>query len=39
MEERALALHQEAHAFCFIARSCNFPVTHEPETRVVDEGM
>jgi organic hydroperoxide reductase OsmC/OhrA len=24
-------LHQAAHANCFIARSVNFPVTHEPE--------
>jgi organic hydroperoxide reductase OsmC/OhrA len=39
MEERAMALHDEAHAFCFIASSCNFPITHEPEIRVVDEGM
>jgi organic hydroperoxide reductase OsmC/OhrA len=39
METRALALHKEAHAYCFIANSCNFPVTHEPEIRVVDEGM
>jgi organic hydroperoxide reductase OsmC/OhrA len=39
MEERALTLHREAHAYCFIASSCNFPVTHQPEIRVVDEGM
>ncbi|MCJ2142144.1 OsmC family protein [Methylobacterium sp. E-066] len=26
----ALALHHRAHAQCFIARSVNFPVTHEP---------
>jgi organic hydroperoxide reductase OsmC/OhrA len=39
MEERAMALHKEAHAYCFIASSCKFPVTHEPEIRVVDEGM
>jgi organic hydroperoxide reductase OsmC/OhrA len=24
-------LHHEAHAKCFIARSMNFPVTHEPK--------
>jgi len=24
------ALHAKAHQFCFIARSMNFPVTHEP---------
>jgi organic hydroperoxide reductase OsmC/OhrA len=27
---RAMALHQEAHAKCFIANSVNFPVEHEP---------
>lgn len=27
---RALALHAEAHAMCFIARSVNFPVHHAP---------
>jgi organic hydroperoxide reductase OsmC/OhrA len=25
-----LALHHQAHALCFIARSVNFPVQHEP---------
>jgi organic hydroperoxide reductase OsmC/OhrA len=29
--ERAIALHGEAHRFCFIANSVNFPVTIEPE--------
>lgn len=29
-EVKALALHGKAHAMCFIARSVNFPVTHEP---------
>jgi organic hydroperoxide reductase OsmC/OhrA len=29
--EKAQALHDEAHKFCFIARSVNFPVTCEPE--------
>jgi len=29
-EVRALELHREAHAMCFIARSVNFPVRHEP---------
>jgi organic hydroperoxide reductase OsmC/OhrA len=28
---RALELHHEAHAKCFIARSVNFPVDHEAE--------
>jgi organic hydroperoxide reductase OsmC/OhrA len=27
---RALELHARAHALCFIARSVNFPVEHEP---------
>jgi organic hydroperoxide reductase OsmC/OhrA len=25
---RATALHDKAHALCFIASSCNFPITH-----------
>jgi len=28
--ELAAALHQKVHAFCFIARSVNFPVSYEP---------
>jgi organic hydroperoxide reductase OsmC/OhrA len=28
--EEARALHAKAHRFCFIARSVNFPVEHEP---------
>lgn len=27
--ERATALHERAHALCFIANSCNFPIAHE----------
>lgn len=27
--ERALALHARAHAVCFIANSCNFPIVHQ----------
>jgi organic hydroperoxide reductase OsmC/OhrA len=27
---RAAALHDEAHAHCFIARSCSVPVIHRP---------
>ncbi|RBL91008.1 OsmC family protein [Chitinophaga flava] len=34
LAESARALHEEAHKYCFIARSCNFPVTHEPELRI-----
>ncbi len=30
MKVKALALHDEAHRMCFIARSVNFPVRHEP---------
>ncbi|MBP2414279.1 organic hydroperoxide reductase OsmC/OhrA [Arthrobacter stackebrandtii] len=30
MEELALSLHAEAASKCFIARSVNFPVHHEP---------
>ena len=32
--EKARALHERAHADCFIANSVNFPVRHEPEIRV-----
>ena len=28
--EEARALHAKAHHFCFIARSVNFPVAHDP---------
>ena len=28
--ELAKSLHHKAHQMCFIARSCNFPVRHEP---------
>ena len=34
MAERALALHERAHALCFIASSVNFPVLHEPTVTV-----
>ncbi|MGA3353808.1 MAG: OsmC family protein [Acidimicrobiales bacterium] len=36
MRERATALHGEAGRLCFIARSVNFPVRHEPVTVVAD---
>lgn len=29
--EKAHALHDEIHQYCFIARSVNFPVTYEPQ--------
>ena len=31
---KAEALHETAHAMCFIARSVNFPVEHRPTTLV-----
>jgi organic hydroperoxide reductase OsmC/OhrA len=31
--ERAMALHDVASTECFIAKSVNFPVTHEPSVR------
>ena len=31
MIEKANALHHEANKMCFIARSVNFPVRHQPE--------
>lgn len=30
MIPKAYALHEKAHSLCFIARSVNFPVTHQP---------
>ncbi|WP_416903065.1 OsmC family protein [Micromonospora echinospora] len=36
MRTRALALHEQAHAVCFIANSVSFPVSHEP-TVVADD--
>lgn len=33
--ELAAALHQKVHAFCFIARSVNFPVSYEPTFNLV----
>ena len=31
MIDRAEALHEEIHKYCFIARSVNFPVRYEPK--------
>ncbi|HET7585647.1 MAG TPA: OsmC family protein [Gemmatimonadaceae bacterium] len=31
---RAVTLHDQAHAMCFVARSVNFPVRCEPRVRV-----
>ncbi|MDR3533432.1 MAG: hypothetical protein P4L90_23100 [Rhodopila sp.] len=33
--ERAYRLHHEAHAYCFIANSVNFPITCEPTVTAV----
>jgi organic hydroperoxide reductase OsmC/OhrA len=30
VRDTAAALHADAHAMCFIARSVNFPVEHQP---------
>lgn len=38
MSERAASLHDNAEKMCFIARSVNFPVRHEPVTVVGDAG-
>lgn len=34
--DKAVALHEEIHKYCFIARSVNFPVRYEPEIIVAD---
>ncbi len=34
MLEKASALHDEAHKFCFIANSCNFPIHHKATSEV-----
>ncbi|MEO6137336.1 MAG: OsmC family protein [Luteimonas sp.] len=33
---KAMALHERAHEVCFIANSCNFPITHEATVTAVD---
>lgn len=32
--EKAIALHKEANAFCFIAKSLNFEVAHDPVCKI-----
>jgi organic hydroperoxide reductase OsmC/OhrA len=32
--DKANALHEQANKMCFIAKSCNFPVRHEPSCLV-----
>jgi len=34
MIPKAKALHSEAHNFCFIASSCNFPIRHFPKIKL-----
>jgi organic hydroperoxide reductase OsmC/OhrA len=34
MADRTVELHEQAHKLCFIARSVNFPVKHEPVVTV-----
>lgn len=34
MLEKAKQLHKKANQLCFIARSCNFPIHHQPECRI-----
>ena len=31
--QTAHALHDEAHRMCFIANSCNFPITCQPKIK------
>jgi organic hydroperoxide reductase OsmC/OhrA len=35
MIDKANELHYEAHKFCFVANSCNFPVHHNPSCQVL----
>jgi len=37
MLQKAKELHVEANKLCFIANSCNFPITHEVEVSVYIE--
>src|SRR5262249_13871089 len=34
MRDRSHELHEEAHSKCYVARSVNFPVLHEPTVHV-----
>ena len=31
--EEAIRIHEDIHAYCFIARSVNFPLTYEPDVQ------
>ncbi len=35
MVEKAYELHHEANKMCFIAKSCNFPIRHNPQIEVI----
>ena len=35
MVDKALSLHREANKLCFIANSCNFPITHSAKIRTI----
>lgn len=35
--EKAIALHHQAHAECFIANSVAFPVLNQPDVRTADD--
>jgi organic hydroperoxide reductase OsmC/OhrA len=37
--EEVMKLHHRAHELCFLARSMNFPVEHEPEVGVGTAGL
>ncbi|MEP6617040.1 MAG: OsmC family protein, partial [Ginsengibacter sp.] len=37
MTEKANELHKKANALCFIANSVNFPVRHNPTTRIAEK--
>jgi organic hydroperoxide reductase OsmC/OhrA len=39
MVAAGVSLHEEAHAKCFIARSVNFPVRHEPVVAAAPAGV
>lgn len=38
MTDAAIAAHEQAHAWCFIANSVNFPVLHKPKVEVAQRG-
>lgn len=37
MVSRANELHDKAREMCFVANSCNFPITHKPECTVLEK--